>query len=393
MADKNLIPRIRFRGYTAPWEERKFSDIADTQRGLTYSPSDIYSQGIRVLRSSNIDEDQFTIKEDDIFVKADAVNIPFARNGDILITSANGSSRLVGKHAIIKGVLDNSSVPGGFMLLAQAKDPNFVNALMSTPWYTDFISIYVAGGNGAIGNLNKSDLDNQVVFVPSTAEQRTIGAFFQSLDNLITLHQGKVDKLVNVKKSMLEKMFPKDGADVPEIRFNGFTDPWEQQKLGEITSSYSGGTPSVKNREYYGGTIPFIRSGEISSEKTELFITEEGFKHSSATMVEEGDILYALYGATSGEVSRAKLKGAINQAILAIIPKQSYDAEYLMQWLRNKKQVIVDTYLQGGQGNLSAMVVKELLVDVPSKAEQTKIGAFFHSLDSLITLHQRKLTA
>lgn len=124
---------------------------------------------------------------------------------------------------------------------------------------------------------------------------------------------------------------------VPAIRFVGFTDDWEQRKLEEITSSYSGGTPTVGKSEYYGGDIPFVRSGEIAADKTELFITEDGFKNSSAAMIEEGDILYALYGATSGEVSRARLKGAINQAILAIIPNFEYDAEYLMQWLQNKK--------------------------------------------------------
>ena len=109
-------------------------------------------------------------------------------------------------------------------------------------------------------------------------------------------------------------------ADTPNIRFKGFSDGWVRQKLGEISFSYSGGTPKVGKSEYYGGAIPFIRSGEIAADKTELFITEDGFKNSSAAMVEEGNILYALYGATSGEVSRAKLKGAINQAILAIIP-------------------------------------------------------------------------
>lgn len=177
---------------------------------------------------------------------------------------------------------------------------------------------------------------------------------------------------------------------VPAIRFVGFTDDWEQRKLEEITSSYSGGTPTVGKSEYYGGDIPFVRSGEIAADKTELFITEDGFKNSSAAMIEEGDILYALYGATSGEVSRARLKGAINQAILAIIPNFEYDAEYLMQWLQNKKQIIIDTYLQGGQGNLSGTIVKNLIVDVPSTVEQIKIGDFLSSLDHLITLHQRK---
>lgn len=165
---------------------------------------------------------------------------------------------------------------------------------------------------------------------------------------------------------------------------------WEQRKLGEITDSYSGGTPTAGKKEYYDGDIPFIRSGEISSDKTELFITEEGLNSSSAKMVTEGDILYALYGATSGEVSISKLKGAINQAILAIQPHEGYDSYFIMQWLRKSKESIISTYLQGGQGNLSGNIVKELLIDLPTYDEQRRIGGYFERIDHLITLHQRK---
>lgn len=186
-------------------------------------------------------------------------------------------------------------------------------------------------------------------------------------------------------------MFPRKGQKVPEKRFPGFTDDWEQRKVGEVSESYSGGTPSVGVKEYYGGQIPFIRSAEINSEITELFLTEEGLKNSSARLVAVGDILYALYGATSGEVGRARLKGAINQAILAIKPHTDYDSEYLAQWLRKSKHSIIETYLQGGQGNLSGTIVKELSVDFPSLKEQKAIGDFFRQLDNLITLHQREL--
>ena len=113
-------------------------------------------------------------------------------------------------------------------------------------------------------------------------------------------------------------------------------------------------------------------------------------KNSSAKMVHEGDILYALYGATSGEVSRAKLDGAINQAILAIVPNDDINANFLVEWFRKEKDKITDTYLQGGQGNLSAQIIKELEVTIPSYDEQNKIGLYFEQLNTLITLHQRK---
>lgn len=179
-------------------------------------------------------------------------------------------------------------------------------------------------------------------------------------------------------------------GNTPKLRFEGFTDAWEQRKLGDITISYSGGTPTAGRKEFYGGDIPFIRSGEISEGHTELFLTEVGLKNSSATMVNKGDILYALYGATSGEVSRSQIKGAINQAILAILPHTGYDAEFLMQWLRMKKKTIIETYLQGGQGNLSGAIVKNLKVNLPIYEEQAKIGDILAKVDSLITFHQRK---
>ena len=176
----------------------------------------------------------------------------------------------------------------------------------------------------------------------------------------------------------------------PIIRFKGYQDDWEQRKLGEISDSYSGGTPTAGKSEYYGGDIPFIRSAEVNSDSTELFLTDEGLKNSSAKMVNKGDILYALYGATSGETGLARLDGAINQAILDIKPHENYDAAFIMQWLRKSKENIIGTYLQGGQGNLSGSIVTSLMIDCPNHEEQKLIGEYFQNLDHLITLHQRK---
>ena len=177
----------------------------------------------------------------------------------------------------------------------------------------------------------------------------------------------------------------------PSYRFAGYIEPWEEKKLGEVSTSFSGGTPAAGNKKYYGGEIPFLRSAEINSDKTELFLTKEGLDNSSAKLVKKGDILYALYGATSGEVGISKINGAINQAILSIIPKTNYTSEFIMQWLRLQKKNIIDKYLQGGQGNLSGSIVKELGISLPSLPEQTAIGSFFQDIDQLISLQQRKL--
>lgn len=177
---------------------------------------------------------------------------------------------------------------------------------------------------------------------------------------------------------------------VPKLRFPGFTEPWEQRKLGEVVKSYSGGTPIASNKEYYGGDIPFIRSAEINSDTTELYITQKGLDNSSAKIVEKGTILYAMYGATSGEVGISKINGAINQAILAMIPLD-YDGEIISQYLRKNKESIIGKYLQGGQGNLSANIILELSIQLPGLEESNQIAYFLESVDNVITLHQRKL--
>ncbi|MGV3050301.1 restriction endonuclease subunit S [Streptococcus hyovaginalis] len=183
----------------------------------------------------------------------------------------------------------------------------------------------------------------------------------------------------------------KTNNNIPAYRFQGYTDAWELRKLGEVAEMYSGGTPSVGKKEFYEGNIPFIRSAEINSHNTELFLSELGLSNSSAKMVNKGDLLYALYGATSGEVGLAKISGAINQAILAIIPSIGYSSSFLLQWLKREKNNIIEKYLQGGQGNLSGAIVKDFFILFPTLPEQEAIGTFFSTLDRQITLHQRKL--
>ncbi len=165
---------------------------------------------------------------------------------------------------------------------------------------------------------------------------------------------------------------------------------WEQRKLGELALTYSGGTPSAGNSAYYGGEIPFIRSAEIDCDSTELSLTVAGLNNSSAKLVDKGMVLYAMYGATSGEVAISKIKGAINQAILAMDASDMAANRFIAYWLRRQKKSITETFLQGGQGNLSGAIIKELGIPQPSLDEQRQIGSFFSNLDDLITLHQRK---
>lgn len=137
----------------------------------------------------------------------------------------------------------------------------------------------------------------------------------------------------------------------------------------------------LSNSKYYNGNIPFIRSGEIHKDSTELKISEEGLKNSSAKLVNEGDLLYALYGATSGEADISKINGAINQAILAIKVNKETNKKFLLNYFNYTKNSILSRYLQGGQGNLSAQIIKNLRIEIPTRIEQEKIGDLFSKID------------
>jgi type I restriction enzyme S subunit len=177
---------------------------------------------------------------------------------------------------------------------------------------------------------------------------------------------------------------------VPQLRFSEFEGEWGEKKLENVCSFFSGGTPTSTKREYYTGNIPFIGSGNIFDSSVEKYISEKAFKNSSAKIVGVGDILYALYGANSGDVAISKLYGAINQAILCIRTEE--EKKFLYQVLTHKKESIVRTYLQGGQGNLSAKIVKKIKIRFPKKEEQQKIANFLTSIDNRIQTLEKKKT-
>lgn len=317
-------------------------------------------------------------------------NYFIVKTGDFIISKRQIAHGACG---IVPPDLDGAVVSNEYNVFLPQDGTNIqmFNLMMQLPHYKRLFYLMSDGVHIEKLLFKTQDWMKRTLAMPLLKEQQKIAEILSTQDKAIELQARKIEELKRFKKGCLEKMFPRKGQKVPEKRFPGFTDDWEQRKVGEVSESYSGGTPSVGVKEYYGGQIPFIRSAEINSEITELFLTEEGLKNSSARLVAVGDILYALYGATSGEVGRARLKGAINQAILAIKPHTDYDSEYLAQWLRKSKHSIIETYLQGGQGNLSGTIVKELSVDFPSLKEQKAIGDFFRQLDNLITLHQRKL--
>ena len=386
-------PQLRFEGFTDAWEERKFSNLAEVRRGLTYKPSDVQKYGIRVLRSSNIAEDTFLIKSDDVFVNKEAVKIDKVKNGDILITSANGSSRLVGKHALIEGI-ENDTVHGGFMLVARAEKPEFVNAIMSSSWYSKFINIFVSGGNGAIGNLSKSDLEDQKVYVPSEIEQTKIGLFFKGLDDTIALHQRKLDLLKEQKKGYLQKMFSKNGEKVPELRFAGFADDWEQRKLEELGNLNRGKSKHRPRNDsrLFGGEYPFIQTGDVA--KAPLFLTEYSQTYSEfgiqqSKLWDIGTLLITI-AANIADTTILGIKAAFPDSVIGF-ESTSCDVVFIKNYIDIQSDLLKRKAETSSQANLNLAKLKEMNLNIPKLKEQQKIGSFFKQLDDTIALHQRKL--
>ena len=246
------------------------------------------------------------------------------------------------------------------------------------------------------GAKNDMKVNNEEVLLgriplPPLEERKRINSIIAQFDCVIELKQQLLDEKRKQKQWLMQMLLDPDSG----VRLPGFEEvAWMDILLGDECYMFSGGTPKAGKDEYYvDGTIPFIRSGEISDTSTELFLTELGYENCSAKMVEVGDILYALYGANSGDCSISKMNGAINQAILCIRPK-TLDRELLYHVLCMLKGKIVSTYLQGGQGNLSAEIIKKLVVPVPanSKYQQAIVGKLAIA-DKEIGLYENELAA
>lgn len=369
MSAEKKVPELRFKGFSDGWREAALASAA-----------------------SNFRSGKFIKAED---IKKDGAYPVYGGNGLRGFTSEynhEGAYALIGRQGALCGNMNFSYGKAFFTEHAIAVQGNANNDTLFLYYKLGLMNLGQYSGQSAQPGLSVNKITELETFMPEHKEQIAIGNTFQKLDSLISQHQQKHDQLSNIKKAMLEKIFPKQGETTPEIRFKGFSGEWEEVRLGDMVTCFSGGTPLVGVEEYYKGNIPFIRSAEINKSSTELTISDSGLKNSSAKIVEVGTVLYALYGATSGEVGRARLYGAINQAILAIIPSPKMSPEFLLHWLRKSKSSIVSTYLQGGQGNLSGNIVKNLVLKSPDIEEQTAIGNYFQKLDTLISQHQNQIT-
>ena len=389
--EEELKPKLRFNNFENPWQQSLLMDQVEIRRGLTYKPSDVRSSGVRVLRSSNIVDDTFILSDDDVFVDKGVVNIPKVSNGDILVTAANGSTKLVGKHAILKNLPDDEIVVhGGFMLLFKTEQNYFVNAWMSSNEYKRVLQ-FVQGGNGAIGNLSSTVLKSMKMSFPSLQEQTAIGSLLRTLDELIASHKENLTNYQCLKATMLSKMFPKVGQTVPEIRFDGFEGDWKEKTLGSL-GSVAMNKRIFKDETSENGDIPFYKVGTFGG-TADAFISKEKFEEykEKYPYPEIGDILIS----ASGSIGRTVVYNG----------EDAYYQDSNIVWLKHDQQ-LDNLYLKqyygiikwsGIEGTTIKRLYNKNILETniflpPSVTEQQAIGAYFFTLDNLINSHQEKIS-
>ena len=387
--ENNKTPSIRFKGFTDPWEQRKLGDCF-TERVESMPDGELLSvtinDGIKkfseLRRHDNSNDDKSKYK------KVCVGDIAY--NSMRMWQGASGYSPYEGIVSPAYTVLSPNSGINSKCIAYQFKLP-------------EIIHIFQVNSQGITSdnwNLKFPALSQIEIFVSKDEqEQAKIAEYFENLGNLITLHQRKYDKLLNIKKSMLEKMFPKNGSNIPEIRFKGFTDPWEQRKLGELSSSFEYGLNAAAKE--YDGENKYIRITDIDDESREFKqedITSPDTDLSSAEnyKLSEGDILFARTGASVGKSYIYKASdGLVYYAgfLIRARIKPEYNSEFVFQntLTGNYEKFIKVTSMRSGQPGVNAQEYSQYQIMMPSKPEQDKISDCLRNLDNLITLHQREL--
>ena len=387
-------PKIRFNGYTEDWEQRKLSEIAlQTYGGGTPKTAneEFWKGNIPWIQSSDLIEERLFNVKPRKYISQEAISKSSTKlvpQNSIAIVTRVG----VGKLAFMPFSYATSQ---DFLSLSELKiEPKF--AVYALYKMMRLVSNEVQGTS--IKGITKDELLAKEILIPDCEEQKKIGAYLHNLDNLITLHQRKCEQTKTLKKYMLQKMFPQDGEKVPQIRFEGFTEDWEQRKLGDMGSTFTG--LSGKTKEDFGhGDAQFITYMNVfSNPVANLEMTEAVEIDAKQNNVKKGDVFFTTSSETPEEVGMScvmpenKDNIYLNSFCFGYRPTEKFDLDYLAYVLRADSFRKEMKFLAQGisRYNISKNKVMEVSIPVPKLAEQTMIGRYFSSLDHLITLHQRK---
>lgn len=401
--DQQMVPKLRFPEFrdAGAWPFKPLHSMAKrkTRRNADEAI-------IRVLTNSAEHGvvDQKDYFEKDIAVQGNLGSYFVVEAGDFVYNpriSSRAPVGPIGKNKVGTGVMSPLYTVFSF----EAEDDGFYEHFFrSARWHA---YMRLASNSGARHDrmaISNDDFMAMPVPSPSAGEQQKVADCLSSLDEVIAAEGERLAAMREYKRGLMQQLFPRpermeNGQKVtaettPRLRFPEFLNAaqWEEHSIGDSSTSFSGGTPTTSNEKFYGGDIPFIRSAEIDATETEIHLTDEGLSNSSAKSVTAGDVLIAMYGANSANAAISKISGAINQAILCV--RHRTNNEYLYQFWNSRQDWVIQRYLQGGQGNLSADIIKSIRISTPkNQKEQQKIATCLGTMDSAIELQVSKLQA
>lgn len=400
MQDNEKKPALRFKGFTDPWEQRKLSDIVEkvTEKNAGWQYIETFTNSAEfgiISQRDFFDHDISKIGSLDGYYVVH--NEDFVYNPRISVTAPVGP--------INRNKLGRTGVMSPLYTVFRPHDidTTYLEHFFKSEYWHSFMNFN--GDSGA--RSDRFSIKDSVFFempipTPDIEEQKKIGEFLTLLDTLITLHQRKYEKLVNIKKSMLDKMFPKNGASVPEIRFKGFTDPWEQRKLTNLCEKFTDGD-WIEAKDQSDSGVRLVQTGNVGvteyldKPNNKKWISFETFEQLHCEEVYPGDILISRLPEPAGRACimpnlGTKMITAVDCTIVR--PNAVTSTRFLLQYLSSQAYFdAVNTCLAGGtRQRISRGNLAQFNVPIPSsKIEQEKIGEVLEKLDTLITLHQRKL--
>ena len=388
MTKKSDAPAIRFKGFSDAWEQRKFSELVQIERGGSPRPIDDFitdtPNGLNWIKIGDAPTQGNYITKTAEKIRPEGLSkTREVHPGDLILSN----SMSFGKPYIM-GI--DGCIHDGWLLIRNTYgvfDLTFLCHLLGTPQMLSQYRSLAAGST--VNNLNKELVGNTVVTIPSITEQRVLGDYLEQLDNLITLHQRKFEKLTNVKKSMLEKMFPQNGSSYPEIRFKGFTDPWEQRKLGEL-ALFNPKDELPQTFEYVD--LESVVGTEMLSHRTEV---KSSAPSRAQRLAHTGDLFYQTvrpYQKNNYLFEKPDNNYVFSTGYAQMRPY--VDGYFLLSLLQSERfvKVVLDNCTGTSYPAINANDLAEIEVAAPSdESEAQRIGTIFRSIDNLITLHQREL--
>ena len=383
---KNTKPIIRFKGFTDAWEQRKLGDVATFSKGNGYSKGDLKDNGTPIILYGRLYTKYETIiSELDTFVTEKKGSV-FSKGGEVIVPASGETAEDIA----IAATVENKGIILGGDLNVIAPNESIDSA---------FLALSISNGKAhrelaskaqgkSVVHIHNAEIQALNIAFPSKKEQEKIRDWLGNLDHLITLHQRKYDSLVNVKKAMLEKMFPKNGETVPEIRFKGFTDAWEQRELGDVFEEYS-----EKGHEELPALTIIQGGGTIRRDSSDRSLQYDKASLSNYKKVEAGDFIVHLRSFEGG-LEMATDLGIISPAYHTF-HGEGTDSRFYYSYFRSSKFINQDLkpHVYGIRDGRSIDIQGMKTIEIPwsSFDEQKAIGDYIENLDRLITLHQRKL--